>query len=668
MQIIKCNMIMKYILRWKILVWVFISLLFSVLKLYAQTPGPNVLVNADFKDMKKPWFYSYNAQQMFNWPNNWVYDSRYVAWGGLNYPAIKCLVENNVALISTWAQSYTKVSMYQNLTGLANGSYVFSIQSKEIKTGDGKSLTCAIFASGYGGDSIFQKVAVSGTSWQTFTLDSINVTTGKCKVGIYLSNGGGADTQIKSLKFNVANVANQINIVSAPSQITPNGTNLISVDYITEQDGSILLGLYNKDAQLITEADLFIVKASQSGIAKIDVSSINIPTGTGYYWDAKLVDKTNTIMLTATKSDISVLDGTENDSITIVSSSVLKNGDVKYAVFYRGNGVDSIKTFLLNSVSEVIGNAHVKVYNGSETINFNVTPSSELLQGTYELKAELYYHGVQIINNTLQFSVPKAPSIPGQNLLKNSDFSALKYLGSHNFDFYWPNNWVYVSDKIIWGGGGTSGYPCFAFYTCYYSNDNKPYPIIGTWTGTESEGTMYQDVNNLENGTYEFTLEARGVGSNTDSYMFASGFGGDSTSTMITVNSTTRWKKSTSAKINVANGKCRIGLYIKNRMVGTLPWYDIQNLNFHYLYPTKINNLKNSSQVIYPNPLNISGTLHIENQQNGVSNLTIMDMQGRVVASKSFSNSASFNASELNLQTGLYLVKINQDVTKLLVQ
>ena len=81
-------------------------------------------------------------------------------------------------------QSYTtayKSSIYQDITGLTNGTYTLKAW---VKSSGGQN-TCQIFAKNFGAAEKDYSINSSISGWTQITISDINVTNGKCQIGIY---------------------------------------------------------------------------------------------------------------------------------------------------------------------------------------------------------------------------------------------------------------------------------------------------------------------------------------------------------------------------------------------------------------------------------------------------------------------------------------------------
>lgn len=81
-------------------------------------------------------------------------------------------------------QYYTapyKASMYQYVTGLPNGTYTLKAW---VKSSGGQNV-CQIFAKNFGGTEKDFAINKSINGWTQITISDINVTNGKCQIGVY---------------------------------------------------------------------------------------------------------------------------------------------------------------------------------------------------------------------------------------------------------------------------------------------------------------------------------------------------------------------------------------------------------------------------------------------------------------------------------------------------
>ncbi|URZ05993.1 family 43 glycosylhydrolase [Clostridium felsineum] len=92
----------------------------------------------------------------------------------------------NFCMQQSYASAY-KASMYQDLTGLSNGTYTLKAW---VKSSGGQN-TCQIFAKNFGGAQKNYAINKTIGQWTEITISNINVTNGKCQIGIYSDAKGG---------------------------------------------------------------------------------------------------------------------------------------------------------------------------------------------------------------------------------------------------------------------------------------------------------------------------------------------------------------------------------------------------------------------------------------------------------------------------------------------
>lgn len=86
----------------------------------------------------------------------------------------------NFCMQQSYATTY-KSSMYQNITGLTNGTYTLKAW---VKSSGGQNA-CQIFAKNFGGTEKDYSINSSISGWTEIIISDINVTNGKCQVGVY---------------------------------------------------------------------------------------------------------------------------------------------------------------------------------------------------------------------------------------------------------------------------------------------------------------------------------------------------------------------------------------------------------------------------------------------------------------------------------------------------
>lgn len=239
------------------------------------------------------------------------------------------------------------------------------------------------------------------------------------------------------------------------------------------------------------------------------------------------------------------------------------------------------------------------------------------------------------------FSSTKANAQNGPNLLINSDFANVTDLATNTYGtkFVWPDDWVLVSEQVLY-----NEYPV---WKVWYWEDGTP--DIGSWTGTPSEGYFYQELTGLENGTYEFSFTAAGGGANDSKYaLFATGYGGDSIA--VPFIGTPDWKLFSSGPINVTNGTCKVGMYVKNGSAGD--YIDCLSLNFHSYAPTALTMLTESKASAYA----YHGRLNIKVNDAEIRNVEIYNTLGQLIFSDKGIKSDTFTRT-IN-EKGILLVKV----------
>ena len=115
----------------------------------------------------------YGTQHPTSW-NTWSPNGNEADYTQANYPH-----SGNYKGVH-WKASPYEVFTYQTITGLANGTYTL----KAWATSSGGQTYNWMEASGYGGNKLTRTLPTTN-SWQQITIPNIQVTNGKCNVGIY---------------------------------------------------------------------------------------------------------------------------------------------------------------------------------------------------------------------------------------------------------------------------------------------------------------------------------------------------------------------------------------------------------------------------------------------------------------------------------------------------
>lgn len=246
------------------------------------------------------------------------------------------------------------------------------------------------------------------------------------------------------------------------------------------------------------------------------------------------------------------------------------------------------------------------------------------------------------ISAMLLFSGLNSSAQNGPNLLVNADFTNVTDLATnkHGTTFVWPDDWVLVSDSLLW-----NQYPA---WKVWYGADGTPF--VGSWTGKPSEGTMYQEVTGLANGTYEFTLSAAGGGANDSKYaLFTTGYGGDSIA--VPFYGKPDWTSFSSGPINVKNGKCKVGINVKNGSAGD--YIDCVSLNFHSIISAGVESLAVAKIRAYTS----NGQLKVRFDEGEILGVDIYSITGQLLSSSRGIKSGTFTKA-LSAK-GIFIVKVN---------
>jgi hypothetical protein len=100
------------------------------------------------------------------------------------------------AMTQYYASAY-QASMYQNISGLTNGTYTLQAWVKS----SGSQKTAQIFVKYYGGSELDYSLKSSIGSWTKITIPNINVTNGSAQIGIYSDANAGNWVRVDDLSF-----------------------------------------------------------------------------------------------------------------------------------------------------------------------------------------------------------------------------------------------------------------------------------------------------------------------------------------------------------------------------------------------------------------------------------------------------------------------------------
>ena len=109
----------------------------------------------------------------------------------------------------------------------------------------------------------------------------------------------------------------------------------------------------------------------------------------------------------------------------------------------------------------------------------------------------------------------------------------------------WPNFWVY---------------------------DNTRYKL-SFWSDKAYESSIYQTVGNLSPGTYKLSIDAMGGTSLENAELYIKNYGGNEQK--ISLKDSNTWKTYTSDNIQITNGQCEVGAYVKS---SANKWLNIDNV------------------------------------------------------------------------------------------
>ncbi|WP_239004528.1 hypothetical protein [Paenibacillus tepidiphilus] len=89
--------------------------------------------------------------------------------------------------MTQYSDTAYSASMYQNVTGLPNGTYTLKAW---VKSGGGQSVA-QLFVKNYGGTEKNAAINYSMSNWTEITIPNIAVTNGSAQIGVYsVANAG----------------------------------------------------------------------------------------------------------------------------------------------------------------------------------------------------------------------------------------------------------------------------------------------------------------------------------------------------------------------------------------------------------------------------------------------------------------------------------------------
>ena len=138
------------------------------------------------------------------------------------------------------------------------------------------------------------------------------------------------------------------------------------------------------------------------------------------------------------------------------------------------------------------------------------------------------------------------------NLLQNNSFEWDGYTES-------PSSWN------IWKNGQISGIKTEIY-------DNTRYKL-SFWSDKAYESSIYQTVGNLSSGTYKLSIDAMGDTSLETAELYIKNYGGSEQK--ISLKDSNTWKTYTIDNIQITNGQCEVGVYVKS---SANKWLNIDNV------------------------------------------------------------------------------------------
>ncbi len=166
-----------------------------------------------------------------------------------------------------WADSAYKATMYQDIE-LPNGNYTLKAWAKS----SGGQNSAKIYIKNYGGDEKNVSIKDVGSSWKEITISDINVTTGKCQVGIYSDAKAGNWVYVDD--FSLIGDGSQVSL-NTVKDYTNLGSKLVySPDTANGTEGNMYIG----DTELLSGVS-YTITNKHSG-KNLDIDGGEIAEGT----------------------------------------------------------------------------------------------------------------------------------------------------------------------------------------------------------------------------------------------------------------------------------------------------------------------------------------------------------------------------------------------------
>jgi arabinogalactan endo-1,4-beta-galactosidase len=152
----------------------------------ASTQRVNLLTNGSFE-----------ANGAYtNTPTGWTVVSANSSYANATYTSDAWAAHGDWTLNHYWASAYT-VSLYQNKTGLTNGTYTLS---GWVLSGGGQS-SVYMYAKNYGGTERQVAIPTSASAWTYVSIEGIQVTNGQIRVGFWDAANAGNWLNIDDVKL-----------------------------------------------------------------------------------------------------------------------------------------------------------------------------------------------------------------------------------------------------------------------------------------------------------------------------------------------------------------------------------------------------------------------------------------------------------------------------------
>ena len=102
--------------------------------------------------------------------------------------------------------------------------------------------------------------------------------------------------------------------------------------------------------------------------------------------------------------------------------------------------------------------------------------------------------------------------------------------------------------------------------------DNTRYKL-SFWSDKAYESSIYQTVGNLSSGTYKLSIDAMGDTSLETAELYIKNY--DGSEQKISLKDSSTWKTYTTDNIQITNGQCEVGVYVKS---SANKWLNIDNV------------------------------------------------------------------------------------------